>query len=116
MSLNTYKNITIEKAIKLKSGTLLSSKNMSSNALYPVYGGNGISGYHNEFLFNESKIIIGRVGAHCGNVHKTEPFSWITDNALYIEKKLVDLDDDYLVYLLKSKNLNQYWGMAPKTT
>ena len=34
---------------------------------YPVYGGNGISGYHNAFNKDGIYIIIGRVGVYCGN-------------------------------------------------
>jgi type I restriction enzyme S subunit len=36
---------------------------------YPVYGGNGQTGLHTEYLAEDSAIVIGRVGAQCGNVH-----------------------------------------------
>lgn len=101
------KSTTIGKAFKLKSGIQLSAKNMSGTG-YPVYGGNGINGYHNEYQFADSKIIIGRVGAYCGNVQRSKPKSWITDNALYIDKKLIQYDDEYLVHLLRNLNLNKY--------
>ena len=29
-----------------------------------VYGGNGIMGKHNKYMFEEPKLIIGRVGVH----------------------------------------------------
>ena len=98
---------TIGNAFKLKSGVMLSAQNMNCGK-YPVFGGNGVSGYHDIFMFEEPMIVIGRVGAYCGNVHLTKPNSWITDNALYIDKKLQDYDDDYLVYLLRNLHLNQY--------
>lgn len=102
------KYTTIGKALKFKSGSFLSASQMDKNGKYPVFGGNGINGYHSEYLFEESKIVIGRVGAYCGNVQLTQPNSWITDNALYIEKKIVDYLDKYLLYLLRFNNLNQY--------
>jgi type I restriction enzyme, S subunit len=49
----------------------------------PVFGGNGVIGYANQPIENEATIVIGRVGAHCGNVHLTEGPAWITDNAIY---------------------------------
>lgn len=99
--------IKISEAFKLKSGLNLSAKNMEQGN-HCVYGGNGISGYHNKYNFEESKIIIGRVGAHCGNIHLTKPKSWITDNALYIDKYIVEYNEDYLLYALRNVNLNQY--------
>lgn len=92
---------------KLSSGSFLSQKNIVEGE-YPVYGGNGIAGYHNDYLFNESKLIIGRVGAKCGCVHISKGKSWITDNALYINKKLIDFDNDFMFFLLTYIDLNRY--------
>lgn len=50
---------------------------------YPVYGGNGVSGSHAEFLVATPTVVVGRVGADCGNVHVTLGPSWVTDNAIY---------------------------------
>ncbi|MBI3869300.1 MAG: restriction endonuclease subunit S [Verrucomicrobia bacterium] len=50
---------------------------------YPVYGGNGVTGYHNAFVAEIPTLIIGRVGALCGNVYLTDGPAWITDNAIY---------------------------------
>lgn len=98
---------TIGEAFKLRSGKFLSAKNIIEGK-YPVYGGNGINGFHHEYIFKEKKVVIGRVGAHCGNVHISEPCSWITDNALFIHKKHYDYDDRYLLHLLRHLKLNQY--------
>lgn len=92
---------------KLSSGSFLSQKNIIEGD-YPVYGGNGISGYHNDYLFDESKLIIGRVGAKCGCIHISNYKSWITDNALYISEKIIDFDNKFMYYLLKYKDLNKY--------
>jgi type I restriction enzyme S subunit len=103
-----WEQTTIGESLKLKSGDFLSAANMDTNGKYPVYGGNGITGYHSSYLFENRKIVIGRVGAYCGAVHHTLPYSWITDNALYVAKKDSRLLDEYLVYILRSANLNQY--------
>ena len=101
------KYTTIGKAFKLKSGAGLSAKNMIPGG-FPVFGGNGINGNHNEYMFEDNKIAIGRVGAYCGNVHKTEAKAWITDNALYIHEFFEEYNVNYLVFLLRSLNLNKY--------
>lgn len=109
--INNKKNLAKEKIGKiltLTSGKFIPSKELNTNGQYPVYGGNGINGYHNEFLFEDSKICIGRVGVKCGCVHKTKPNSWITDNALYINNYLIPINETYLKEALTQINLNQY--------
>lgn len=98
--------------IKVRSGEFLSAKDMAQDGTFPVYGGNGINGYHDSYMFDDRKIILGRVGAYCGVVHYSEPKAWITDNALYISEKYEPLDDFYLVAALEQANLNQYAGRA----
>jgi len=58
----------LEDCFKLKSGEGLTSKMMNDDRKYLVFGGNGIAGLHNEFNLSGSNVIIGRVGALCGNV------------------------------------------------
>ncbi len=71
----------LREVIKVKSGDGLVAKDMAPNGEFPVYGGNGINGCHNKYMFDESKIILGRVGVYCGVVHLTKPRAWVTDNA-----------------------------------
>jgi type I restriction enzyme, S subunit len=49
-----------ENCFKLKSGDNLTAKNMTEGE-YPVFGGNGIAGYHNDYNLSGSNVIIGRV-------------------------------------------------------
>ncbi len=93
---------------RLSSGDFLESVEVEKSGNYPVFGGNGILGYTNKFNFSSSKIVIGRVGALCGNIHITPEKSWITDNALFVKKKLIEIDDDFLFEVLKGLNLNQF--------
>lgn len=55
---------------------------------YPAYGGNGIAWKSRKYLIDNPTIIIGRVGAYCGNVRTTHGKVWISDNAIYIYKNL----------------------------
>jgi type I restriction enzyme S subunit len=94
--------------IKLKSGDFLPAAEMAESGTYPVLGGNGISGFHDQYKFEEPQIIIGRVGAYCGCVHVSPAKSWITDNAFYVSERHPDLLFDYLVHALAHARLNQY--------
>ena len=97
----------LREVFRLKSGEFLPQSKIVAGA-FPVYGGNGITAYHNEYLFEDSKLIIGRVGAKCGCVYLSEPYSWITDNALYIGVKIKEYLDSFMYYVLCKTNLNSY--------
>ena len=98
--------------IRVRSGDGLVSKDMVPDGRYPVYGGNGISGYHDSFMFEEPRIVLGRVGVYCGAVHLTRPRAWVTDNALYVHTFIQPVDTIYVVTALKMANLNQYAGRS----
>ncbi len=103
----THPMIALEKVFKLSSGKFLPEKDRKEGH-YPVFGGNGITGYHNEYFIDKGTIVIGRVGAYCGVVHTTAPKSWVTDNALYATDYLLEINQTYLFHILTSLNLNQY--------
>ena len=64
----------------------------------PVYGGNGIAWYTDKALIDFDTIVIGRVGAYCGNVKIIEEPVWITDNAIYIKAFKKDVYDIKFLY------------------
>jgi type I restriction enzyme S subunit len=104
--------IALGDLIKVKSGDGLVGRDMATSGIHPVYGGNGINGYHDAFMFEEPKVVIGRVGAYCGAVHVSKPCSWVTDNALYVSETKRDVSIVYLATALREANLNQYAGRA----
>jgi type I restriction enzyme S subunit len=95
------------KLLELKSGKFLPATEMATGD-FPVYGGNGISGFHDRFMFAERRIVVGRVGAYCGCVHVSQPRSWITDNALYVSEQSDELVFDYLAHALTHVQLNRF--------
>ena len=90
---------------KFASGEFL-PESKQVNGKIPVYGGNGITGWHNQSLINNSTIVFGRVGAYCGIVYLTENKSWITDNAIFVKELSNDLDLKYLFLYLSRLNIN----------
>ncbi|WP_099192158.1 restriction endonuclease subunit S [Tepidibacter mesophilus] len=94
--------------ISVSSGKGLPKSKMNSEGSVPVYGGNGITGVHDTYNIEEEKIIIGRVGANCGNVHITNTKAWVTDNAFIVSYPDEKLNKMYLYRLLNKINLGQY--------
>lgn len=69
----------------------------------PVYGGNGIVGWHNSHNAM-NVIVIGRVGANCGNIQIERGKCWVNDNAMMAVSKEGALY--YLYWLLDTLSLN----------
>ena len=77
---NNWKWICLGSIISIKSGEPLTAAEAESGDV-PIYGGNGISGFHNISIVRKDTIVIGRVGYYCGSVHVTTKDAWVTDNA-----------------------------------
>lgn len=103
-----WKKITLGELLSISSGTGLPKNKRNDQGEYSVYGGNGIAGRHNEYIYDKEKLIIGRVGIFCGNVHITKPRSWITDNAFVVSFDETKFNIHFLHYLLRNSNLNRY--------
>jgi len=78
----------------------------------PVIGGNGVMGYCDSSNCEHPVLVIGRVGALCGNVHFIKPPAWITDNALVMCTDAATFSQKYLAAVLRTRNLNE---LADKT-
>lgn len=87
------------KEYKLRELTFMKNgkKRPVGNGTFPVYGGNGIMDYTDNFN-SERTIIVGRVGAYCGCVYKCDDKCWVSDNAIAVYTR--DLVDFYFLYYL----------------
>src|SRR5699024_868746 len=83
-------------AVRCSSGLSISNGDFelatSEDLVIPVIGGNGVTGYTNVSNIDTYRIVIGRVGALCGNVHLVQEPAWVTDNALrlILDEKFFD--------------------------
>lgn len=84
---------------------------------YPVYGGNGILDYADDYNIDEKSIIIGRVWAYCWCVYLEKNKFWLSDNALWLLNNQKS-DINFLYYLLTHLNLNtkSIWWAQPLLT
>ena len=93
--------------IRVSSGQGLTAKQMVSSGGIPVFGGNGITGYHDQANTVEPTLLIGRVGYYCGSVHLTPPIAWVTDNALIVRHEPKIVQKNYLFFALQAIDLRQ---------
>ncbi|WP_457983365.1 restriction endonuclease subunit S [Bacillus paralicheniformis] len=98
--------IRLGELINISSGKGLTSKQMKEGEI-PVFGGNGITGYHNIGNVDKETIVIGRVGYYCGSVHVTPKNAWVTDNAFITTYPEAHIYRKYLVYVLRHLNLGR---------
>ncbi len=101
--------VTIEMLSEWTNGKGLTKKQMIAGD-YLVYGGNGSVGSHRKYLRDKKCIVVGRVGAHCGNIHIAKEKSWITDNAIYSKWCSNQFLLPFAEIILSSKNLNKIAG------
>lgn len=90
----------------INSGNFIPNNDYDDEGEYPVIGGNGINGYCNKVNIKNC-LVIGRVGALCGNVHLVDKESWVTDNALTVIASEDIINNKYLYYILKAYDLNR---------
>lgn len=94
---------------KWASGKFLPKGNQHAGGV-PVFGGNGVNGEHDAAITDSPTLVVGRVGAHCGNVHLTEGPAWITDNAIYAREVSDEIDLRFALLIFRAANLNQRAG------
>jgi len=98
-----------------KSGDSITSTNTEQQIdelnTVPAIGGNGVMGFTSKSNIETPILVVGRVGALCGNVHHIKPPAWISDNALILSIS-ASFSLRYLCLTLFSRNLND---IASKT-
>ena len=82
------------------------TKKDRDNGTFPVYGSNGIVGYHSKCLFKGPSIIVGRKGT-IGAIAWSDLDAWAIDTTYYIQLKKKELDMKWLFYKLNSLNLSK---------
>ncbi|CWJ78784.1 type I RM modification enzyme [Streptococcus pneumoniae] len=109
---------TGQQCFKFSSGKFLDKHDRVFEG-YPAYGGNGIAWKSRKYLIDNPTIIIGRVGAYCGNVRTTHGKVWISDNAIYIKEfKNSDFNLVFLLELMKVIDFSKFADFSgqPKIT
>lgn len=91
---------------KPKQWKTLSIKELKSSG-YPVYGANGVVGFHNEYTHERPTLLITCRGATCGELNICQPYSYVNGNAMALDALNEDrFDIKYLYYALKKRGLS----------
>jgi type I restriction enzyme S subunit len=112
----------LHQVVRLRNGKSNITSNLRAEAdttfCYPVFGGNGMTGWSDRYLLDAPTVVLGRVGEYCGVVHRTPAKAWVTDNALYASEFPEPLDLGFLFYLLAHLQLNRWKAITgqPKIT
>ncbi|MGD9366043.1 MAG: restriction endonuclease subunit S [Desulfobacteraceae bacterium] len=99
------KRVLIGDLCDFKYGKALKKENRNEGSI-PVYGSNGIVGYHDKALVIKKTIVVGRKGS-IGEVHIANVPSWPIDTTYYVEFKVRDISIEWFFRLLKTLHLNE---------
>ena len=108
--LEEWLNKKLGEICKMQSGKFIAASEISEiakDSSFPCYGGNGLRGYTNSYNHSGKYSLIGRQGAHCGNVTLVDGNFYATEHALVVTLKS-DTDVVWAFHLLKNSDLNQY--------
>ncbi len=89
-----------------KSGSGITSENISEDGDFPVYGGNGLRGFTNSFTHDGFYLLIGRQGALCGNINRVKGKSYISEHAIVVCAN-ESSNTEWLAQKLDDLNLNR---------
>jgi restriction endonuclease S subunit len=99
-----FERTPLKRYLKVRSGDMISYEEETQEG-YPIIGGNGLRAYTSRYNINGPSLVIGRVGANCGNVHLIEGQFWASEHAfVVIPRKQFDLK--FAEYMIGSLNLN----------
>jgi type I restriction enzyme S subunit len=105
MNSERWKTETIGDLLSLEYGAGLKESDRSGLD-YPVYGSNGVIGYHNKYLVNGPGIIVGRKGS-VGAVHWSDDSFWPIDTAYYVETKKENINLRWCYWALQFTELSR---------
>lgn len=97
----------IKTLARMKAGDSITVDSIEQSGAFPVYGGNGLRGYTDRPSHCGARLLIGRQGALCGNVHVVDGEYWASEHAIVVEPTS-GCDLGWLHALLTAINLNQH--------
>ncbi len=101
----------INEVLNMRAGQHISASNINDypddEYQYPCFGGNGVRGFVKYNSHDGKYLLIGRQGALCGNVQRTDGKFYATEHAVVVSSKRA-INLDWAFHLLTMMNLNQY--------
>jgi type I restriction enzyme S subunit len=102
-----WTSIPLKHLADLRSGEAITSDEIEQSGSYPVYGGNGIRGFTENYTHSGERALIGRQGALCGNVNVARGKFWASEHAVVVTPRIPS-PIGWLAPLLEWMNLGQH--------
>ena len=104
---SNFNNVSLINVSTIKYGKGLPTSKLVQSG-YKVFGGNGVIGYHTDYMYEKPQILISCRGAASGTIQESYPYSFITNNSLIIELE----DRRYYEFIKQYLFLNQLHSYA----
>ncbi len=102
----TWPMVKLHDICRPKQWKTISASNLHEEG-FPVYGANGKIGFFAEYTHEFPTLMVTCRGATCGNVHISEPKSYINGNAMALDNlDAAKVDIKYLYYFLLSRGFD----------
>lgn len=101
--------VTLGGLVEFKYGKALKEERRRPGRV-PVFGGNGVSGWHDTPLVNGPGVIVGRKGANAGSVSWSQGPFWPIDTSFYVIPLGAGVPLEFIFFLLESSGLRNYVG------
>ncbi|MCL2523861.1 MAG: restriction endonuclease subunit S [Betaproteobacteria bacterium] len=98
--------IPLRRVLRVKSGDMIHASEETEIG-YPIYGGNGRRGFTKKSNCEGPMLLIGRVGAKCGCIHRVDGKFWASEHALRVIP-LRKIDLGFFEHLLRWIDFNRY--------
>jgi len=99
-----WDTVKLKRLTQFLYGDSLSNENRIEGEV-PVYGSNGITGYHNKAISNAPCIVIGRKGSF-GKINYSEVLCFPIDTTYFIDNTATNNDIRWLYFALQTLNLD----------
>jgi type I restriction enzyme S subunit len=99
--------VEVGKVATIVYGKGLPSEQRAGEGGIPVFGSSGIVGEHNQALYSEPSIIIGRKET-VGSIHYVSSPFWCIDTAFYLDSISSGVDIEFLAHALRKIDLSRF--------
>ena len=90
---------------ELKGGKQLDKDRITTSGPVPVFGGAGVMGYTEDHNADGFVIVVGRVGAYCGQFFSYRGKAWVNNNASLI-RQIDDVLGEWLFLSLRNADID----------
>ncbi len=107
-ALDDWETGVIGDFVNIAYGKNLPTKKLQDEG-YPVFGGNGVIGFFEKYLYEEPQVLVSCRGEASGVVNISFPKSFVTNNSLVLERnKRREISFEFLKYFALNEDFKVY--------